>query len=213
MGIFSQNAPSPLVAEKARRDRSTDELLGLCRGILADGNGNVNLSEAKFLLYWLERHHEFLSVFPFDSLYRRVGDALCDGVLDGDEERDLLECLVQTVGGETSAHGSATSLSTTLPFNDPLPAITYANTTFVVTGTFEFGCRRAVVDAIHERGGLVKPAISKKVQFLVVGEIGSRDWKHSSFGRKIEEAIDLRSSGVALAVLPESYWRHSLESI
>lgn len=210
MGIFSQNAPSPLVAEKARRDRTTDELIGLCRGILADGN--VNLSEARFLLDWLERHREFLGVFPFDVLYRRVSDALSDGVLDSDEEKDLLECLVQTVGGESAAPTSSASLSTALPFDDPLPRVIYPTMAFVVTGTFEYGSRKVVVDAIQSRGGLVKPAISGKVRFLVVGEIGSRDWKHSSFGRKIEEAVMLRSQGVPLAVLPEPHWRASLQS-
>lgn len=208
MGIFSHGAPMPLMTEKARRDRSTDELIGLCRGILADGS--VNISEATFLLDWLERHREFLGVFPFDVLHRRLSEALSDGVLDSDEERDLLEALVGTVGGETAAPGSSGSLATALPFDDPLPPVTYPNAVFVVTGTFQYGSRKAVVEAILARGGLVKPSVSGKVRFLIVGEIASRDWKHSSFGRKIEEAVELRAQGVSLSVLPEPYWRASL---
>jgi hypothetical protein len=209
MGIFSQGAPTPLIAEKARRDRTTDELIGLCRGILADGS--VNISEARFLLDWLERHREFLGVFPFDVLHRRVYDALSDGVLSSDEESDLLDALSRTIGGESNAvPGSSASLTTALPFDDPLPAIIYPSEVFVVTGTFEYGPRKAVVDAIQSRGGLVKPAVSGRVRFLVVGEIGSRDWKHSSFGRKIEEAVELRSQGRPLSVLPEAHWRASL---
>ncbi|HEY9512667.1 MAG TPA: BRCT domain-containing protein [Rhodanobacter sp.] len=209
MGIFSRGAPMPFMTEKARRDRNTDELIGICRGILADGG--INISEAYFLLDWLERHRESLGVFPFDVLHRRVSDALTNGVLDSDEERDLLEALTGTVGGESATPGSSASLSTALPFDDPLPPVTYSESVFVVTGTFEYGSRKVVVEAIQSHGGIVRAAVSKTVRFLIVGEIGSRDWKHSSFGRKIEEAVALRSAGVGLCVLPERYWRTSLQ--
>lgn len=211
MGIFSHNAPMPLMTERVRRDRNTDELIGICRGILADGS--VNSSEARFLLDWLERQREFLDIFPFDVLHQRVSDALADGVLDGDEERDLLEALVHTTGGESSVSGSSATLSTALPFDDPFPTITYPESIFVVTGTFEYGSRRVVVEAIQSNGGIVKAAVSRKIRFLIVGEIGSRDWKHSSFGRKIEEAVQLRSEGIGLCVLPEDYWRTTLPAL
>lgn len=208
MGLFSFGAPFPKMTERARQDRCTDELIGICRGVLADGN--VNVQEARFLLDWLERHREFLGIYPFDVLHRRIQDAMFDGVLDGDEERDLLDVLVRTVGGESHVAGSSNSLSTALPFDVPPPEITFRGQVFVVTGIFAYGRRTAVVDAIQGRGGIVKPAVSRKVRFLVVGEIGSRDWTHSSFGRKIEEAIGLRTGGENVSIVSEELWTKSL---
>lgn len=208
MGLFSFGAPSPKITERARQDRCTDELIGICRGVLADGN--VNAQEARFLLDWLERHREFLGIYPFDILHRRVQDAMFDGVLDSEEERDLLDVLVRTVGGESHTAGSSTSLSTVLPFDVPPPEISFRGQVFAVTGIFAYGQRSAVVEAIQGRGGIVKPNVSKKVRFLVVGEIGSRDWEHSCFGRKIEEAIALRTGGENLSIVSEELWCRAL---
>ncbi|MHA6204786.1 BRCT domain-containing protein [Dyella soli] len=196
------------MSDRARQDRCTDELIGICRGILADGT--VNLQEARFLLDWLERHREFIGVYPFNVLYQRVQGAMFDGVLDSDEEKDLLDVLVRTVGGESHAAGSSASLSTALPFDNPPPEITFAGHVFAVTGVFSFGQRRDVVEAIQRRGGQVKPTVSKSVRFLVVGEIGSRDWTHSCFGRKIEEAMALRAEGQNLSIVSEELWSRSL---
>ncbi|MBV8158238.1 MAG: BRCT domain-containing protein [Dyella sp.] len=208
MGLFSFGAAFPKITERARQDRCTDELIGICRGVIADGS--VNVQEARFLLNWLERHREFLGTYPFDILHRRIQDAMFDGVLDSEEEKDLLDVLSRTVGGESHAAGSSTSLSTALPFDAPPPEITFRGQVFAVTGIFSYGQRSAVVDAIQGRGGIVKPTVSRKVRFLVVGEIGSRDWTHSSFGQKIEEAIALRRGGENLSIVSEELWARSL---
>ena len=98
MGTKGGNeAPSPAITFRRRLDRSVDELIGLCRGILADGE--INQSEAEFLLDWLHRHREFCGSFPFSVLYGRVESALSDGVLDAEEQKDLLEKLHSVVGG------------------------------------------------------------------------------------------------------------------
>lgn len=201
-------ASDPKMTYGWRHSRSVDELIGICRGILADGE--VNKSEASFLLDWLERHREFERTFPFSTLYPRVRDALQDGVLDLDEQRDLLEALAATVGGEIAAPTGSNSLSTELPFDDPCPTILHAASVFVVTGVFTYGKRRAVCYAIESRGGVVRAAVSPKTDYVVVGEVGSRDWLHSSYGRKIQEAVDLRQAGAMISIVPERHWAASL---
>jgi hypothetical protein len=209
--MFKQDdgcAPDPRMTHGWRHSRSVDELIGICRGILADGE--VNQSEAAFLLDWLDRHREFAHAFPFSTLYPRVQDALADGVLDLDEQRDLLEALSSTVGGEVAAPDGLASLSTELPYDDPCPTILYAASAFVVTGVFTYGKRRAVQYAIESRGGVVRAAVSAKTDYVVVGEVGSRDWLHSSFGRKIQEAMDFRQLGAMISIVPERHWAGSL---
>lgn len=201
-------APSAAVTRGWRHSRSVDELTGLCRGILADGE--VNQSEAMFLLDWLSRYKEFAETFPFSTLYPRVRDALHDGVLDLDEQRDLLEALSATVGGEVAAPSGSNSLSTELPFDHPCPTILYSASVFVVTGVFTYGKRTVVQQAIESRGGTVQAAVSPQIDYVVVGEGGSRDWLHSSYGRKIQEAVDYRDKGAMISIIPERHWASSL---
>lgn len=201
-------APSAAVTRGWRHSRSVDELIGLCRGILADGE--VNQSEATFLLDWLGRHKEFAETFPFSTLYPRVRDALHDGVLDLDEQRDLLEALSATVGGEAAAPSGSNSLSTELPFDNPCPTILYSASVFVVTGVFTYGKRTVVQQAIESRGGTVRASVSPQIDYVLVGEGGSRDWLHSSYGRKIQEAVDYRDKGAMISIIPERHWASSL---
>lgn len=203
MGVFQCGAPSPQMTYHRRRDRGVDELIGICRGFLADGA--IVKQEADFLLDWVERHAEFRDEFPFNVLYQRLHDALSDGVLDSDEEADLLDCIVKLVGGETD-YGDVKSLSIALPLNQPAPQISFPGHSFVVTGTFSYGPRRLVCQAIEGRGGEVKPSVSRHIAYLVIGAVGSRDWIHSSYGRKIEAAIALRQEGLPISIVSEHHW-------
>jgi NAD-dependent DNA ligase len=197
-----QNAPTAAVHAKKRRDRDTNELIGVCRGVLADGV--VDATEARFLLDWLERRSDLRNVFPFDILLERLADALRDGVLDEAEEVDLLQSIVSLVGGEHASDSA--SLATSLPLDNPQPRVEHAGASFVVTGTFAFGPRVSVVRAIEDRGGRLMAAVSPRTSYVVVGEVGSRDWVHSSFGRKIQAAADLRSEGHQIRLISERRW-------
>jgi hypothetical protein len=204
--------PKPCYSQKQmqqQKDRAADEMVGLCRGLLSDGA--VSGQEAQFLKDWIERNAIHADDYPFNVLYRQLHAALADGVLDSDEERDLLNTLVFLVGGESvRQQGAGASLSSALPLCDPAPVIVFPQSIFVVTGTFAFGPRRSVVDAIESRGGLPGTSVTKKASYLVVGEVGSQAWRHSSYGRKIEEAVDLRESGGRIRIVSEQHWQKSL---
>lgn len=210
MRIFrsrTSESPPANFGLRQQRDRASDELVGLCRGVLVDGS--LSNQEAVFLKDWIERHSHVATDYPFTYLYRALHDALTDGVIDPDEESDLLGTLVALVGGETyvtSRDHAIASLSSTLPLCTPQPEVDFSGRVFVVTGTFAFGNRASVVSAISDRGGSVKPAVSKKIDYLVIGEIGSQAWRHSSYGRKIEQAVALRDEGAAIRIISEPHW-------
>jgi len=219
MGIFNifssvtaerDRAPSPMVTGQRRGDRLVDELIGLCRGVLADGH--VCKAEAQFLADWLSRNAAVAHVYPFNKLIERLRDALADGVLDEEEEAALLHALVGLVGGEAAGeYGSqSASRSSDLPINAPPPTPINYLAQFVVTGTFAFGPRVRVIEEITKRGGTVNTAVSKKVSYLIVGDIGSRDWIHSSYGRKIEKAVQFRDEGCPIALVSEGHWASHL---
>ncbi|MCD7096969.1 BRCT domain-containing protein [Stenotrophomonas sp. MMGLT7] len=198
-------APAPGITHGRRKDRTTDELIGLVRGLLADGM--VVQQEAQFLARWLEDKREFLGSYPFDILYSRLSDALVDGVLDEDESNDLADLFLRLSSNENATVEAvvAGKASSSLPITRPEPVIVFPEQVFVVTGVFDFGNRKQVTACIQERGGRVSSSISGLTNYLVVGNQGSDDWMHSSFGRKIEAAID---HGVHVVI--ESHWHAHL---
>jgi NAD-dependent DNA ligase len=201
--------PPTHFTQKQQQDRAADELVGVCRGMLSDGV--ISAQEAQFLKDWIDRNAIHAGAFPFDIVYRQLQSALADGVFDEDEERDLLSTLANLVGGEHRAgQPGSPSLASALPLCHPAPTIQFPGSVFVVTGTFAFGSRRQVVDALETRQASAASTVSKKVNFLVIGEIGSQAWRHSSYGRKIEAAVSLREQGVPLRIVSEPHWRDAL---
>lgn len=128
---------------------------------------------------------------------------LADGVLDDDEQGDLLGIVMSIAKPRLESGIIAPS---TLPLNVPVPEIIFTQRSFCFTGVFEFGSRAHCQSAITNRGGIAAPSITKKLHYLVIGNIGSEVWKHSSFGAKIAKAVDYRDSGIPISIVSEDYW-------
>jgi NAD-dependent DNA ligase len=183
-----------------------DQLIGMCNMILADGA--VDDAEAKLLLNWMEANIYAAQDWPGNVLYERIVRAMVDDVIDPDEERELLEVIQQIAGSFPTQQSPP--VSGAIPFDDPSPSIAYEGASFVVTGQFVFGTRRVVTGAIEKRGGTVKPACSKKVNYLLVGTIGSEEWLHSTHGTKIVKAVELKRAGSPIAIVREESWVRTL---
>ena len=65
------------------QDRLIDELIGVCRGVIADGV--VDESEAIFIGQWIEQHREVADRWPANIVYARVTEMLKDGILSAEE--------------------------------------------------------------------------------------------------------------------------------
>ncbi|MDR5821759.1 BRCT domain-containing protein [Caballeronia sp. LZ043] len=193
---------------QAVAERKLDELIGIVKGVLADGV--VSQGEAEFLLQWLEANREVAAIWPANVIYPRLAEALADGVLDLREEGELLELLLQTVGGNEAPSQGDASDSTMLPLTRPAPAVVFADRSFCFTGKFFSGTRDWCRRQVHERGGIPADGITKKLHYLVIGEIGSRDWLHSTYGTKIQKAVSHASAGAALAIVSEEHWAKHL---
>ncbi|MEQ5803304.1 BRCT domain-containing protein [Halomonas sp. H10-9-1] len=192
-------------------DRDANELIGLTRGVLADGS--LNQSEAEYILRWLEERPESLHVWPFNVLFVRLRDALEDGHLDAQEEADLIALLLDHTGGGSLADSENTSASrqpSTLPLCNPAPVVEFGDCHFVLTGKFITGTRAECEAEILERGGLTQNNPTRKTRFVVIGNLGSTDWAQTSYGRKIQKAVELRAEGRDIAIVSEKHWASHL---
>ncbi|MBK6511234.1 MAG: hypothetical protein IPG64_24365 [Haliea sp.] len=76
------------------------ELVGLCKGVLADGT--INLKEAEFIRNWLLERGDVLQLWPADELHALLARVLQDGVLT-EAEGDALTDLLEEITGEPIA--------------------------------------------------------------------------------------------------------------
>lgn len=192
-----------------RSGRDMDELLGLVRGVILDGE--VTDAEARGLQRWLTSRPEIATEWPASVLSQRLERIFADGRVD-EEERGELLALLQKVTGERPDLPTAERGATRLPVDDPEPLIPFNGQTFVFTGKFVYGTRAECEKVAVQRGARCASSVSKKVDILVIGAIGSADWIHSTYGRKIEAAVDLRSAGHPISIVSEEHWTGHLRA-
>ncbi len=202
--LDGQGQPSSLIFNRTRRrDRSVDELIGICKGMAADGV--VNQAEAEALLKWLGANREISKQWPANVLYSRVCEMLVDGRIDATEQAELLDTLNQ-LAGPIGAGPSPQNISTSLPLDDPPPDISFENRVFCFTGQFVSATRPECQNLVKQLGGSTVKNPTRNTHYVVVGELGSRDWAHGSYGRKIEAAVKIKSQGFPLALVAEQHW-------
>lgn len=185
--------------------RQIDELIGIARGLVADGQ--INQAEAEFLQRWLAANADISDQPLIRTLYSRVNDILADGIVDDGEKADLLDTLNRFSSRDFEL--GEVLKSTSLPLCDPAPALSFRGLRYTFTGTFNYGqrkhCEAAVVRLGATAGGL-----SQKTNVLVVGLYATESWKHSSFGNKILTATDWRARGLQISIVSEEHWVRSL---
>ncbi len=116
--------------------------------------------------------------------------------------------LQQLVGGSVEELAEATHV-TELAL-DRAATVSIPEATFCLTGDFVFATRAHCESVIQKRGGFTSKSVTKKVNYVVVGGLGSPEWKHGSFGTKIEKAMDYKRQGVPLLIVHEDQWASAL---
>lgn len=202
------------LSAKRLTHRTIDELIGLCKGIQADGV--LHDEEVKFLAQWLEENLSTIKVWPVSILAERIDKIMKDGIVDENEKNDLLELLSEITGyrsvyeyvnkstGEIIEN--LTKASSLLPLDKPAPDIVFENKLFCFTGKFFYGSRKKCEEDVMKRGGEIQSSPNKETTYIVIGLLGSSDWKHSTHGTKIEYGIQLKEKGVPLSIISEEHW-------
>jgi len=184
-------------------DCINDELIALSKKALEDGV--VTTEEAETIFKWLKKNINQETNVVSKVLFSRIREMFSDGVLDEDERKELLY-LLGTLHGETR-ETSQEGYSTDLPFCQPAPGVIFTGKGFCFTGQFAFGPRKVCEKVVRELGGTIESRINWRVDYLVVGTLCTNAWAHSTHGRKIEEAVFLKSGGQKnIHIISENHW-------
>ena len=198
-------APRASAREEAAA-RYVKDLVGLVNGVLADGR--IGDNEAHFLRDWIEQHATARAAWPACVLYPRLLAAMINGRSSYEEELELLSLLAHTMRG-VAALKRRTRTSSALPFCNPQPALMFEGRRFCFVGAFYSGTRAWCEQQVVTRGGTCA-AVSEKLDYLVIGTIGARDWTQSEHGQDIAKAASIRDKGVPLAIVGEKHWHQYL---
>lgn len=183
-------------------DRQIDTLIGIGKGLTADGK--IDQSEAEFLLTWLIQSRSATSNPVILNLLEKVAAMLEDGYLDSEESRELLGLLHRICGNP--AEMGELAKATSLPIDNPLPEVNFPDKSFLFTGTCAFGTRKQCHEATEALGGVISNGVTQKLNYLVIGTYVTDSWAHETYGRKIEKAMSYREEGVPLVIVTEEHW-------
>jgi len=147
--------------------------------------------------------------FPVDVIRDEIHAVLAAGAVAEEKKSHLIKVLKDLLAAperELLARAWVSDIG-----YDSTAEIEFSNRRFCLTGDFIHGPRRRCDAEIRERGGLIAASVSQRVDFLVVGSLGSVEWKRGNFGAKIERAMYYKSRKLPMKILREAVWREALK--
>lgn len=190
---------------------SVQFLHGMIHGIMADSD--ISDREIRVLSNWLDANDYLQGTYPFDELNSLLHTILEDGKITEDERNSLLAFCSNVVDFKDS-------LNLREPDFDALrkkysvdgicaycPEITFDGKFFCFTGESYRATRAELAAEVERLGGTFKNSISKKTDYLIVGNAGNPCWAYSCYGRKIEDAMAVRRGGGKIQIVNETdFW-------
>lgn len=180
-------------------------LQGLCHGILSDGV--ITANEVFDLHQWLTENEHLNTYYPYDEIRSLVLSIVSDNKVDEEEvivlkayfrqfiklEEESIQIKIEEETTGISISGLCTSE----------PNVTFKNKTFCITGVLKRGTREILQKDIRALGGIPTDSITKKTDYLIVGDNGNPAWAFSCYGRKVEKALSLRKEGHTIVLIHE----------
>jgi len=186
-------------------------LHGILHGILAD---NILTDEEIIKLSdWINEHDYLNGIYPYDEIRSLLKSVLADGVIDEDE-RDILKAFFSEFIDTTLSYNlnqtELDALKSKYNVNGictACPEIKFTGASFCFTGASTNSSRNEIKGLIEQAGANYSDSVTKKTDFLVIGDDGNPAWVFACYGRKVEKAIAMRKSGQRISIISEKdFW-------
>jgi len=180
-------------------------LQGLCHGILSDGA--ITDKEIFDLNKWLSENEHLNTYYPYDEIRSLVLSIVSDGKIE-EEERVVLKAyfsqFVQLQDSELQEQIKKETADVNITGHcTSEPNVEFPGKTFCITGVLKRGNRETLQEQIRRLGGIPTESVTKKTDYLIVGDNGNPAWAFSCYGRKVEKAINLRREGHTITLIHE----------
>ena len=164
-------------------------LNGILDGIVCDQK--VNQKEIENLNAWLKQNDYLKDVYPYDKVLLEVSKVLEDRILTEEESNYILGIFNEIVHPE---------------FNND-ENIDFDGKTFCLTGEFKNATKQEISKRLQDLGGIEKTGVSSKLNYLIVGGVGSEAWKFGKIGGKQAKAQELNEKDANIKIIDEDSLR------
>lgn len=179
-----------------------NECLGIISGIAADDI--LKEEEVNYLINWLSDNKHLLDTYPISAIVEAL-QPYTERELTNKEAAELLALFKQITGTQFMETGSTDVHPLHFVAVEP-EDFNHDGLRICFTGTFDKGTRKEVEAIAQALGATTKKDVSKSIDCVIIGTHVSPDWISTSYGRKIQKAIELRDSGHPLVIMTEKYW-------
>ncbi len=201
--FFARDSGKALTPEV---QKACEQLKQMISRLMVDSH--LGDEEINILNGWLVEHPEVGAIWPITEINEKLNQILSDGIVS-EIERDGLEAMLNAVSHQSFQTVVEAARNKALNFDEP-ETLTFEGSVFCLTGNFVRGGKESCELEIVKRGGKISNAVSKKLDYLIVGGLGSPQYKHGNFGTKVEKAIELRAANEKVQVIHEITWSHFL---
>ena len=177
------------IAHFTDETKALQTLQGLLLGVTCDGV--LTESEVMAVKQWLDDNMALAGNYPFDVVYSEIEKALEDGVLEPDELKSLLDTFIKLTNPVKS-------------YSSNCCGVDISGIKICLTGEFKHGTRYDVSNLLISLGAEMCDNVTKKVNILIVGDIGSESWKCGNYGGKIKKAVEMQEKGINIKIITES---------
>lgn len=188
-------------------------LHGVLHGLIID---NILSDEEIYSLHdWFEDYHMFRSVWPFNDLYVIVSGILRDNIIDEDEraflkhicsefaEKPIDKAILHDEFYEDIGRSGSKIFQPIQYIAEKDPEIDFKGKTFCFTGPAKTAKRDVLAEIVREMGGGFINRIVDHLDYLIIGSYSSPAWVYSTYGRKIEKAIDMQKKNMHVKIIME----------
>lgn len=190
-------------------------LHGIIHGILSDNT--ITDTEIINVKKWINDNEHLSGYYPYDEISTLLTSILQDGLITEDERNILKVYLSEFINRDTSLNidfSKIDDLKNDYTINGICaidPSIEFIDKTFCFTGASNKATRKEFENLIISLGGNFSNSVTKKTDYLIVGNNGNTCWAYSCYGRKVEQAMDKRKKGQKIIILHENDFWDSVE--
>ena len=190
------------------------KLHGFIHGIVADGI--IKEDELLTLRRWMTVHDSNKDRWPFREIHSLITQVLADGRISRSEHSQMMKFCGNFIEEKADSHlyddslylnrfmeSGAPVLKTIDEIIDRDARIDIEGRNFVFTGQMRCGKRRVIEELLENLGGITRSIVNKKTDYIVIGTLSNRCWAYSTYGRKIEKAMELNFNGAHIVFLDE----------
>ncbi len=186
-------------------------LQGMLHGIFADNY--ISDTEIKQLKEWINDNEYLSGYYPYDEISTLLTSILSDGIITDDEKNILKVYFSEFIDKDSSLEINFKEIDelkndyTVEGVCSVCPVIDFNEKTFCFTGASDKASRKDFETLITSLGGTFSNSVTKKTDYLIIGNNGNTCWVYSCYGRKVEQAINQRKKGQKIIILHENdFW-------